>query len=116
MDTDLVDHFVREGFVIVRGAFDPVPLIQEFDRVAADAYGDGRAATTLAQGRGTVTFRSVPMMSERTPTSVALVDPCATIAAELLGRAVLPGRAKGTWYQSDTAWHRDSVHELASLG
>jgi hypothetical protein len=29
---------------------------------------------------------------------------------------VLPGRAKGTWYQSDTSWHRDSVHDVASVG
>jgi hypothetical protein len=34
----------------------------------------------------------------------------------LLGRPVLPGRAKGTWYQSDTAWHRDSSHDIASVG
>jgi ectoine hydroxylase-related dioxygenase (phytanoyl-CoA dioxygenase family) len=116
MDTDLLDRFNREGYVVLRGAFDPIPLVQEFDRVAADAYGDGRSATTLAQGSGTVTFRSVPMMCERTPISVALIEPSAVIAAELLGRAVLAGRAKGTWYQSDTAWHRDSEHNLASVG
>ena len=81
-----------------------------------DAFGDDEAVTTLAQGSGTVTFRYVPMMCERTPVSVGLIDRYAVIAAELLGRPVLPGRAKGTWYQSDTGWHRDSVGDIASLG
>jgi hypothetical protein len=116
MGTSRSERFVRDGFVVVRGAFDPVPLAQEFDRVLSDVFDDGRGVTTLAQGQGTVTFRYVPMMCERTPVSVALIDMCAVIAAALLGRAVLPGRAKGTWYESDTAWHRDSTHELASLG
>jgi ectoine hydroxylase-related dioxygenase (phytanoyl-CoA dioxygenase family) len=116
MDTDLVDRFAREGFVVLRHAFDPIPLVREFDRVAIDAYGNGRRATTLAQGTGTVTFRSVPMMCERTPVSLDLVDKYAAFAAQLLGRAVLPGRAKGTWYQSDTAWHRDSTHDIGSVG
>src|SRR5262249_20303749 len=31
-------------------------------------------------------------------------------------RPVLPGRAKGTWYQADTGWHRDSAHDIASVG
>ena len=108
--------FARDGFVVLRGAFDPIPLASEFDRVFLDAFDDGQAVTTLSLASGTVTFRYVPMMCERTPESVALIDRCSVIAAELLGRAVLPGRAKGTWYQSDTAWHRDSVHGIASVG
>jgi ectoine hydroxylase-related dioxygenase (phytanoyl-CoA dioxygenase family) len=114
--TDLADRFARDGFVVLRAAFDPVPLAREFDRVAVDVFGDGRSTTTLAQGSGTVTFRSLPMMCERTPVSLGLVDAFAATAADLLGRAVLPGRAKGTWYQSDTAWHRDSEHDIASVG
>jgi hypothetical protein len=116
MDPDLVDHFVSEGFVVLRDSFDPIPLVREFDRVAIDAFGNGRRTTTLAQGSGTVTFRSVPMMCERTPVSLALTDAYAVVAAELFGRAVLPGRAKGTWYRSDTAWHRDSPHGIGSVG
>jgi hypothetical protein len=114
--TRLADRFSRDGFVILPGAFDPIPLASEFDRADADAF-DGRATmTTLEQGTGTVTFRTVPMMCERTPVSLALMDRYAVIAAELLGRTVVPGRAKGTWYRSDTAWHRDSVHDIASVG
>jgi hypothetical protein len=56
------------------------------------------------------------MMCERTPVSIGLIDTCAVIAAELLGRPVVPGRAKGTWYQSDTDWHRDSVYDIPSVG
>ncbi len=114
--TGVSDHFVREGFVVLRGAFDPIPLAREFDRVLFDAFGRSQPARALSQGSGTVSFRYVPMMCERTPVSVALIDRYSVIAAELLGRPVLPGRAKGTWYQSDTGWHRDSVHDIASLG
>jgi Phytanoyl-CoA dioxygenase (PhyH) len=114
--TGLSGQFVRDGFVVLRGEFDPIPLAREFDRVRLDAFDRGQTMTTLSQGSGTVSFRYVPMMCERTPVSVALIDRYSMIAAELLGRPVLPGRAKGTWYQSDTGWHRDSMHDIASLG
>jgi hypothetical protein len=114
--TTLFDRFRRQGFVVLRRAFDPIPLAREFDEVLVDAFDDGREVTTLAQGTGTVTFRYVPMMCERTLVSVGLVDRYSVIVAELLGRAVLPGRAKGTWYQADTGWHRDSVHDIDTVG
>ena len=116
VSTGLFDRFVPDGFVVFRDAFDPSPLAREFDRVLLEAFDNGEAVTTLTQGSGTVTFRYVPMMCERTPVSVALIDRYSMIAAELLGRPVLPGRAKATWYQSDTGWHRDSVLDIASLG
>ncbi len=116
MGPSLSDRFVRDGFVVLRGAFDPAPLAQEFDRALVDAFDHGQGVTTVAPGQGTVTFRYVPMMCERTPVSLGLLDRYAVIAGELLGRPVLPGRAKGTWYVSDTAWHRDSTHGIASLG
>ena len=71
---------------------------------------------TIAQGSGTVTFQYVPMMCERTPVSLRLLDRFSVIAADLLGRAVLPGRAKGNRYHGDSGWHRDSEHEIPSLG
>jgi Phytanoyl-CoA dioxygenase (PhyH) len=116
MSGDLVDGFERDGFVVLREVFDPSALAEEFDAVRRDAFGDGQVAQTLAQGSGTVTFLYVPMMCERTPVSVALIDRCAVHAAELVGRPVLPGRAKGTWYEGDTGWHRDSTDDLVSVG
>lgn len=112
----LDDRFAREGFVVLRGALDPVLLAREFDQVLLDAFDDGDRVTTVAVGGERVAFRYVPMMCERTPVSISLIDQYSIVAAELLGRPVLPGRAKGTWYQSDTRWHRDSVHDVASLG
>ncbi len=40
----------------------------------------------------------------------------ADTVAELLGRAVLPGRAKASRYFGDSSWHRDSSHDIASVG
>jgi Phytanoyl-CoA dioxygenase (PhyH) len=112
----LVDSFESDGFVVLRGAFDPSALAEEFDTVRRDAFGDDQEAQTLEQGSGTVTFLYVPMMCERTPVSVALIERCAVHAAELVSRPVLPGRAKGTWYEGDTGWHRDSALDLVSVG
>jgi hypothetical protein len=93
-----------------------MPISAEVDRVGRTAFGQADGSRTLAQGTGTVTFRYAPMMCERTPVSLALVDQCADLARELLGRDVVPGRAKATWYDGDTGWHRDSVHRIASVG
>jgi len=90
MGTGLVDGFTQDGFVVLRGAFDPIPLEREFDDVLVDAFDDDQSVTTLPQGGGTVTFKYVPMMCERTPVSVALIDRFSVIAIELLGRAVVP--------------------------
>jgi hypothetical protein len=93
------------------------PLAEEFDQLVDEAFSEGRGALQhLEQGTGTVTFRYAPMMCEHTPSSMILLDHFAPIAAELVGRAVLPGRAKGTWYQADTGWHRDSRHDIPSIG
>ena len=56
------------------------------------------------------------MMSEQTPTSSFLADALAEAAASALGRAVLPGRAKGTRYVGDSAWHSDSDLNIPSAG
>ena len=62
------------------------------------------------------TFRYVPMMCERTPRSLSLLDRLSEIAADIFGRAALPVRAKGTQYHGGTAWHRDSERNIDSLG
>ena len=116
MAESTLEELAREGFVVLRESFDPTPLSREFDRVALDAFDDRHGMTTLPQGGGTVTFQYAPMMCQRTPVSVTLIDRYSLVAADLLGRAVLPGRAKGTWYSADTGWHRDSVGGIASVG
>jgi hypothetical protein len=55
-------------------------------------------------------------MSERTPVSVSLADALADTAATALRRDVVPGRAKGTIYEGESALHADSDLEIPSLG
>jgi hypothetical protein len=111
-----VARFQLQGFVVLHAAIDPMPISAEVDRVGRTAFGQADGFRTLAQGSGTVTFRYAPMMCERTPVSIGLVDQCADLARELLGRDVVPGRAKATWYDGDTGWHRDSLHRITSVG
>jgi len=102
----------ERGFVVLRGAIDPAPITAEVDRALLDVFlGDTTAA--VAQRSETSTFQYVPMMCERTPVSLGLLDQCSEMAAELFGRAVLPGRAKGIRYFGDTAWHRDNPDDDA---
>lgn len=115
--TSRTDELCRKGFLVLRNEIDVVALSQEFDRLLGNAFpGSAKGAHHLKQGAGTATFRYAPMMGERTPFSLILLDHFAATAAELIGRAVLPGRAKGTWYVGDTGWHRDSLHDIASIG
>src|ERR1700674_1818830 len=98
-----VERFAELGFVIVRSAFEPGPLSDEVSRALDDgSWSHGRRTG----GTGNA-FTYVPMMCARTPVSLALIDALAAPAAELLERAALPLRAKGTRYCGDTAWHRD---------
>jgi hypothetical protein len=106
MTTSLADEFRTRGFVVLRGEVDPGPLSDEIDRALAEGARADRPAP----------FEYVPMMCERTPVSLDLVDRFAAVASQLLGRAVLPGRAKGTRYHGDTDRHRDSTDSIATLG
>jgi hypothetical protein len=105
--------FRNTGVVVLRGFCDPRPLCVEVDRALADARRRESAANTGNAGNA---FEYVPMMCERAPVSVALLDALAVPAAELLGREVIPTRAKGTRYLGGTSWHRDSDMDLASVG
>jgi hypothetical protein len=116
MVPDKVAQFRESGFVVLRGLFDPAPLGKELDRAFGEGFRPGDEVNVLSQGTGNVSFRYLPMMCERTPVSLALLDRLAIVAAELLGREVLPGRVKGTRYFGDTAWHRDSEQALATMG
>ena len=116
MEMRVVAQFRADGFTVLRGAFDPQPLSDEMDRVRVDAFGVADAVQVVNVGSGGVSFRYLPMMCERTPASLALLDRFAAPAARFLGRAVLPARAKGTWYHGDSSWHRDSERALPSIG
>jgi hypothetical protein len=113
VDDDRVAWFREQGFCVLRGAFEPEPLAGEIGRALEDAF---RRDAPLNSGSGGIRFHAVPMMSEHTPLSMALADALAEPAAALLGRAVLPGRAKGTSYHGETDWHRDSDLDIPSVG
>lgn len=112
-DEHAVGWFRRQGFLVLRRAFDPVPLSDETDRVLAE---QSQSAAARKAGSGGVEFRSAPMMCERTPESLALLDAVVPVAEALIGRRVLPVRAKGTRYYGSTDWHTDSELDLPSLG
>lgn len=95
--------------MVVRRAFDPGPLAAEFEAVLAQA-------TPPAVGGGGVGYRYRPMTSWRTPVSLALIDRFVPVARQLIGRAVLPVRAKGVRYTGSANLHRDSDHPVASIG
>ena len=116
MGTSEVAEFRERGFLVLRRLIDPTPLSEELDRAFAEGFRVSDGIHVLSQGTGEVSFRYLPMMCERTPVSLVLLDRLAVLAAELLGREVLPGRAKGTRYFGDTGWHRDSEDALATMG
>jgi hypothetical protein len=110
--TDVL-YFHAFGFVVLKSAFDPGPLAREIDDTLADAAGSALSAPV---GDARVRFRYAPMMTARTPASLALLDRLEAIAAELLGGPVLPTRAKAVRYVGDSPWHADSTRALASVG
>jgi hypothetical protein len=107
-----VAHLRTFGYVVLRGALDPGPLADELDRALRDGH---RSSFTVDGGPG-VSGAYVPMMVERTPVSLGLLDRFAADAAELLGRPVLPLRAKGVRYAAGASWHRDSELPIATIG
>ena len=115
MGPDHVTEFRETGFVLIQSAFEPTLLSDEIDRAFAEGFRPGEGMHVISQGTGDVRFRYLPMMCERTPVSLDLLDRFAIVGAELLGKQVLPGRAKGTRYYGDTGWHRDSHSALPSL-
>ena len=111
-DRDVSD-FRRDGFIVFRQCVDARALGDEVDRALADGIRTGSAANESGVG---AKFRYVPVMGEKTPVSLALVDALAALAARLIGGQVIPTRAKGTRYAGGTSWHRDSDLRVTSLG
>lgn len=106
------DHFRTYGFVVFRRWFDPDPLSAELDHVLRSGLSQGLSALE----KGEIRFQYVPMMTAECPVSLTLLDRCEGLAEGLLGRAVLPTRAKGCRYQGDTPWHADSTLNHCSVG
>jgi hypothetical protein len=106
------DAFRADGFVVLRGAIDPAPLSEEVDR----ALADGLPGSFRADVAGGISGRYLPLMNERTPVSLGLLDHLAPVTARLLGRPVLPLRAKCVLYFGAADWHRDSTLDVASVG
>jgi len=113
MDAELVSRFRSDGFVVLYGLFDPLPLAAELRGALSDAFA---GSPPVNVGSGGTSFRYVPMMCERTPHSLALLDTLSELASTVLGRAAVATRAKGTRYFGDTPWHRDSDRNLDSVG
>lgn len=102
------------GFVVVKDAVDAAALRAEIDDVVAGGAADDGGDAGVDTGVARVVY--APLMTRRTPVSLALVDALAPLAEALLGGPVLPVRAKGMRYRGDTTWHRDADGALSSLG
>lgn len=112
MSAENFGHFQAFGFAVLRGFFDANALADEVDQALLQGLV---RAPEVWHGEG-ARFQYVPMMTARTPLSLALLDRAETLATSLLGGPVLPTRAKGVRYRGDTPWHTDSVLSLASVG
>jgi len=109
IDRQAREHFRTFGFVVVRHALDAGALSAEVDRALREG-SRGSFESQVARGC------YVPMMGERSPISLGLLDEFAAAAADLLRRPVLPVRAKCVRYSGSTGWHSDSDRELDSVG
>jgi hypothetical protein len=114
MSAGEVGQFRSQGFVVLRGAFDPAPLTAEVGGALADGFAERGPVNVSAEA--TIAFRYLPMMSERTPRSLDLLDAFAVPAERLLGAAVLPVRAKAVEYHGASSWHRDTELGVATVG
>src|SRR5262249_54937121 len=104
--------FDTTGYIVLRSAFDAESLAAELDR----ALNEGVTKRGAQVGDAGIAFRYVPMMCERTPVGLALIDTLAGAVSQFVGRAVLPGRAKATEYTGDSALHADSDRDIVSIG
>lgn len=108
------ERFDAEGFVVLGRCIDAAGLSAEVDGALARGFVGGRPRNESAEAG--IAFRFLPMMSERTPISLDLLRRFRPEAERLLGRPVLPVRAKAVEYHGGSGWHRDSDLPVASLG
>jgi hypothetical protein len=112
LTADGIAHFRAFGFQVLRDCFDAAALSDEVNRTLDDGV---RSSFQVDVAAG-ISFSYVPMMCERTPLSLSLLDAFADTAAALLDRSVLPVRAKATRYAAGAGWHRDSDLDMPSVG
>lgn len=108
-----IAYFQTFAFVVLGQAFDPGPLADELDRALQDGF---RSSFAVEVGGSGIEGRYLPMMCERTPVSLSLLDRFAGPAEEMLGGSVLPLRAKGIEYFRSTSWHHDTDLAIRSVG
>jgi hypothetical protein len=87
-----VQRFRRDGFVVLRDAFDPAPLVRDVAAAFADGFAGDSHGNVSAEAA--ITLRYLPMMSERTPTSLGLLHRFLGLAEQFVGGDVVPVRAK----------------------
>ena len=76
------------GYIVLKAFFDPTPLVAEVHTAFAEGFYRSDAVRVFPAGNGTVTTQYLPMMGERTPASLGLIDRLAEIiTAQLLGLA-----------------------------
>ncbi len=110
---EAVARFRAGGAVVLRGALaadEAAALRVEADTAVRDATGAGYLVAT-PDGAD----HYIPATSERTPIGLALFERFAGVAAELLGRPVLPAMSQHILYFEGRGWHDDTGHELPSL-
>jgi hypothetical protein len=109
MDPRDAAFFRTFGFLVLRNHFSHSRLRVELEGALA-----GTSEAPIATGVASV--RYAPMMTQRTPHSLALLDALEPVATALLNASVLPVRAKGMSYFGSTRWHCDSTSSVPSLG
>jgi hypothetical protein len=109
-----IQRYRSQGFVVLRGVVDPAPLAQEVDE--AFDRGFAHVGPHNVSAEAAISFRYLPLMSERTPVSLELLGQLRPLAEQLLGTPVLPIRAKAVEYHGASSWHRDSDLDVASVG
>jgi hypothetical protein len=106
------DRLRSYGYAVIPDAFDPAEITAEV--VWAITTGC-KAGFHLETAGLTVSASYVPMTTAETSASLSLLLSGAPIARKLLGRAVVPFRAKGTVYSHQTSWHRDTELDVSAV-
>ncbi len=106
------NHFISRGYAVIPAALDPAQITAEVDWAISEGCKTG---FRLESESLTVTASYVPMTTAETPASLSLLLGGASLARQMLGRAVVPFRAKGTVYSHETSWHRDTDLDISAV-
>jgi hypothetical protein len=107
-----IEHYKAFGFVLVRGLLDG----GEVEALTAEVVGSltaafgGLGADTDPDRAGGIRGDYLPLASDRTPVSQALIADDPRLfqgSAELLGRPTVPTLPIATCFTSNASWHRD---------